>query len=99
MCVASATPSDTRRAHVRHPTWSQQRLVRDVNDHSQSKLSDAPMATDGDRHTDDGDGECDQLNRTNDREPDDDMSNDDDDADRDVNDHNEDDDDVLLHRT
>ena len=38
------------------------------------------MATDGDRHADDGDDECDQRNRTNDREPDDDMSNDDDDA-------------------
>ena len=53
----------------------QQRMVRDErepeNDHSQS---DAPMATDGDRHADDGDDECDQLNKTNDREPDDSMS-------------------------
>ena len=51
------------------------------------------MATDGDRHADDGDDECDQLNRTNDREPDDNMSNDDDDADRDLHDHNDKDDD------
>jgi hypothetical protein len=41
------------------------------NDHSQS---DAPMAADGDSHADDGDDECDQLNRTYDREPGDDMS-------------------------
>ena len=46
------------------------------NDRSQS---DAPMATDGDMHADDGDDECDQLNRTNDHEPDDNMSHDDDD--------------------
>ena len=73
----------------------QQRMVRGErepeNDHSQS---DAPMAADGDRHADDGDDECDQLNRTNDCEPDDNMSNDDDDADRDLNDHNDDDDDA-----
>ena len=60
------------------------------NDHSKS---DAPMAADGDSHADDGDDECDQLNRTYDREPDDDMSDDNDDADRDVNDHNDKDDD------
>jgi hypothetical protein len=60
------------------------------NDHRQS---DAPMATDGDKHADDGDDECDQLNRTNDHEPDDNMSYDDDDADRDVDDHNDKDDD------
>jgi hypothetical protein len=69
-------------------------MVRDErepeNDHSQS---DAPMATDGDRHADDGDDECDQLNKTNDREPDDSMSNDDDDANCNVNDHSDDDDD------
>ena len=46
------------------------------NDHSQS---DAPMAADGDNHADDGDDECDQLNRTYDREPD---------AYREFNDHN-----------
>jgi hypothetical protein len=44
-------------------------MVRDEreleNDHSES---DAPMATDGDRYADDGDDECDQLNRANDRE-------------------------------
>ena len=55
------------------------------NDHSQS---DSPMAADGDNHADDGDDECDQLNRTYDREPDDDMSNDNDDAYREFNDHN-----------
>jgi hypothetical protein len=70
----------------------QQRLVRGEreleNDHSQS---DAPMATDGDKHADDD--ECDQLNRTNDHEPDDNMSYDDDDADRDVDEHNDKDDD------
>ncbi len=69
-------------------------MVRDErepeNDHSKS---DAPMATDGDRYADDGDDECDQLNRTNDRESDDNMSNDDDDANCDVNDHSDDDDD------
>ena len=54
-------------------------------DHIQS---DAPMATDGDRHADDDDEECDQLNRTNDHEPDN-MSNNDDD----VSDHNDIDDD------
>ena len=54
-------------------------------DHIQS---DAPMATDGDRHADDDDEECDQLNRTYDHEPDN-MSNNDDD----VNDHNDIDDD------
>ena len=47
----------------------QQRMARDEreleNDHSES---DAPMATDGDRYADDGDDECDQLNRTNDCE-------------------------------
>ncbi len=37
--------------------------------------------------------ECDELNRTNDRESDDNMSNDDDDANCDVNDHSDDDDD------
>jgi hypothetical protein len=40
------------------------------------------MATDGDRHANDDDddlAECDQLNRTNDHEPDDNMSHDDDD--------------------
>ena len=85
---------------VGHPARSckapdlQQRMVRDErepeNDHSKS---DAPMATDGDRYADDGDDECDQLNRTNDRESDDNMSNDDDDANCDVNDHSDDDDD------
>ena len=50
------------------------------------------MATDGDRHANDADDDCGQLNRTNDHEPDN-MSNDDEDADRDVNDHNDDDDD------
>jgi hypothetical protein len=65
------------------------------NDLSQS---DAHMANDGDRHANEGDDECDRLNRTNhDHEPDSDnlnnMSNDDDDADRDVNDHNNKDDD------
>ncbi len=40
-----------------------------------------------------GDGECDQVNTTNDCEPDDNMSNDDDDADRDLNDDNDKDDD------
>ena len=70
----------------------QQRMVRGErepeNDHSQS---DAPMATDGDKHADEDDDECDQLNRTN--EPDDNMSNDDADADIDGNDHNDIDDD------
>jgi hypothetical protein len=46
------------------------------------------MAADGDSHADDGDDECDQLNRTYDREPDDDMSDDNDDAYREFNDHN-----------
>jgi hypothetical protein len=46
------------------------------------------MAADGDSHADDGDDECDQLNRTYDREPGDDMSNDNDDAYREFNDHN-----------
>ena len=55
--------------------------------------SDAPMATDGDRHANDDDDECDQLNRTNDHEPDDNMSHDDDNDDIDVNDHNDKDDD------
>ena len=41
-------------------------------DHIQS---DAPMATGGDKHADDDDDECEQLNRTNDHEPDDNMSN------------------------
>ena len=72
----------------------QQRMVRGErepeNDLSQS---DAPMATDSDRHADDDDDECDQLNSTNDHEPDDDMSTDDDAADREVNDHNDEDDD------
>ena len=58
--------------------------MTNFNDHSPS---DAAMATDGDRHADDDDDECDQLNRTHDHAPDDNMSNDDDDADRDVNDH------------
>ena len=52
------------------------------NDRSQS---DAPMATEGDRHADDGDDECDQLNRTIVREADENMSTDDNDADHDVN--------------
>jgi hypothetical protein len=52
------------------------------NDHSQS---DAAMATDGDRHAEDGDDACDQLNRTNDHEPDDNMRNDDDEARRTAN--------------
>ena len=51
------------------------------------------MATDGDRHADDGDDECDQLNRPNDHEPDDNVSKGDNDADRDLNDHNDKDDD------
>jgi hypothetical protein len=51
------------------------------------------MAADGDRHADDGDDECDQLNRTNDCEPDENMRNDDDDANRDLNDHSDKDDD------
>ena len=65
-------------------------VLKPEKDHVQS---DAPMAADGDRHADDGDDECDQLNRTNDHEPDDNMSNDDDDANRDDNDRNDKDDD------
>ena len=72
----------------------QQRMVRGEreaeNHHSQS---DAPMVVDGDGHAEDGDDACDQLNRTNDHEPDDNMRNDDDEADHDVNDDNDDDDD------
>ena len=51
------------------------------------------MAADGDRHANDNDDECDQLNKTNDYEPDDNMSQDDDNDDIDVNDHNDKDDD------
>ncbi len=72
----------------------QRRMVRGEreleNDHSQS---DAPMATDDDKHADDGDDECDQLNRTNDCEPDENMRNDDDEGNRDLNDHSDKDDD------
>ncbi len=59
----------------------QQQMVRGEreleNNHCQS---DAAMATDGDRHADDGDDECDQVNTTNDCELDDNRSNDDDDG-------------------
>ena len=51
------------------------------------------MAADCDMHAEDGDDECDQLNRTNDCEPDENMRNDDDDANRDLNDHSDKDDD------
>ena len=67
----------------------QQRMVRGEREPEKDHIqSDAPMATDGDRHADDDDEECDQLNRTYDHEPDN-MSNNDDD----VNDHNDIDDD------
>jgi len=71
--VANARASDTQRAQVRHPSSSNEWSVVSVteNDHSQS---DAPMAADGDMHANDDDYECNHLNRTNDREPDDDMS-------------------------
>ncbi len=60
----------------------------------ESALQLVTTATDGDRHANDDDDECDQLNRTNDHEPDDNMSHDDDDNDDiDVNDHNDKDDD------
>ena len=75
----------------------QQRLVRGEREPEKDRIqSDEPMATEGDRHADDDDEECDQLNRTNDHEADD-MSNNDDDADRDVNDHNDKDDDDDNH--
>ena len=79
MWVRSATPSDTRRAHVRHPSCKQRRFRGEREPENGRSQSDAPMATDGDRHANDDDDECDQLNRTNDHEPDDNMSHDDDD--------------------
>ena len=92
MCVASATPSDTRRAHVRHPSSSNKWSVVSVSPRRTIFKAMRPWLLTGDRHADDDDEECDQLNRTNDHEADD-MSNNDDDADRDVNDHNDKDDD------
>ena len=71
----------------------QQQMVRGEREPEKDHIqSDAPMATGGDKHADDDDDECEQLNRTNDHEPDDNMSNNDDDADRDVNGHNDEDD-------
>ena len=74
MCVAKCNTVGHSARACKAPQL-QQRMVRGErepeNDHSQS---DAPMAADGDRHADNGDDECDQLNRTNDCEPDDNMS-------------------------
>ena len=77
MCVRSATPSDTRRAHVRHPSSSNGWSVVSVSSRMTIVKAMRPWLLTAIGMANDDDDECDQLNKSNDHEPDDNMSHDD----------------------